>query len=144
MTQRALLCGCGASIDDAGNALLCAACTRRRQHDRAAFGGLREAALQRDGYQCQACGEMDARLVLVHHRKPGRNALKFFLTLCRACHPRIHHTGAPGFAFATTTPILFVLWRELHRKQPVQLLLFPDALPAPSQFALFEPAGIAA
>jgi hypothetical protein len=61
----------------------------------------------------------------VHHRRPGRNALSLLVTLCRACHCRAHLTARPSYVFVTLTPFLFRLWRELHPRQPLQLLLGP-------------------
>lgn len=52
---------------------------------------IREAVLIRDGYLCQGC--LRARANDVHHRTYNhcRNELMFELvSLCRACHDRIH------------------------------------------------------
>ena len=129
MVQTSLLCGCGGDVD-------CPSCARRERLSREQFGGLRESALRRDEYRCQGCGELDAELILVHHRRPRWNALRFFITLCRTCHPRIHFTARPGYAFVAESPLLYALWRELHRKQPEQLLLTDGH--TPEQAGLWE------
>ena len=115
MTQTHLLCGCGGEVD-------CARCRRRARLNREHFSGLRELVLRRDNSQCQACGEIDITLILVHHRRPGRSTGQRLITLCRRCHVRIHFTYRPRFGFASA-PILYLLWRELHRRQPEQFLL---------------------
>ena len=53
-------------------------------------------ALDRDGHQCQDCGQDQKRLV-VHHLverapgKPDNHALDNLLTLCDSCHRRRHY-----------------------------------------------------
>ena len=118
MTQASLLCGCGATLP-------CERCARRERLNREQFDGNREAVLRRDEYQCQACGELDGRLILVHHR-----TRRLYVTLCRRCHPVIHFTARPSYAMLAETPFLYLLWRELHRGQPEQL---PLEAPAPQQ-----------
>ena len=118
--QTSLLCGCGGP-DNVGRGL-CSRCLRRARLSRERFAGLRELALQRDSYQCQCCGELDTRLVLVHHRRPGFNRLRYFVTICRRCHVRVHLTCRPCFAFATNG-LLYQLWAEVHRRTPKQRLL---------------------
>ena len=58
------------------------------------FDGMRETILKRDGYRCRECGSEEN--LLVHHRdgsgktiKPN-NDLANLLTLCNACHVRVH------------------------------------------------------
>lgn len=101
---------------------LCARCERRARLNRELFQGEREAVLIRDGYQCQNCGELDARLVLVHHRRKGARDRKYLLTLCRRCHVRVHRTFRPGFHFLAN-PLLRKLWREANPKLAEQRLL---------------------
>lgn len=77
---------------------------RMRQHERN-FGGLRDAALERDGYACVLCGTKE-QLVVHHLDGNGRgsqsvqNTLENLQTLCRACHQRVHKprkgTGRPN------------------------------------------------
>jgi DEAD/DEAH box helicase domain-containing protein len=74
----------------------------------------RDAARQRDGYECQHCGKPEAgRSHDVHHKIPFRafesymqaNHLENLITLCPACHHRAEavvrvRTGLSGLAFA--------------------------------------------
>jgi 5-methylcytosine-specific restriction endonuclease McrA len=122
MKQTALCCGCGCAVPSRGSA--CRYCLRRARLNRERYAGLREAVLRRDDWQCQGCGARED--LLVHHRRPGKNADKWLLTLCRGCHTQIHRTKRPRAAFA---PLLRTLWRETHRRWPEQRLLF-DARPA--------------
>jgi len=64
---------------------------REEQH----FSGNREAVLDRDDHKCQICNT--SRYLVVHHRDgQGRghsspnNELDNLITLCRACHVRVH------------------------------------------------------
>ena len=124
MTQTSLLCGCGGAVD-------CPKCARRDRLSREQFGGEREAVLRRDEYQCQACGEVADFLILVHHRKPGVQTRRWMVTLCRRCHVRAHFLHRPSYALWLESPLLYALWRELHRKQPEQRLLL--AAPEPPE-----------
>jgi len=90
---------------------MCALCTRRERLNRERFGGERNHVLARDGKQCQGCGELEERLLLVHHRKPGRNHRRLLVTLCRRCHVKVHRTWRPRFGFGG---LLRELWREAH------------------------------
>lgn len=60
------------------------------------FANLREDVLERDGYKCVRCGS-DEDLTVHHVDGEGRgsarpnNLLENLLTVCRACHARIHH-----------------------------------------------------
>ena len=81
------------------------------------FGGLREKVLERDRYRCRACGGR-GRLV-VHHRASS-NSSALLVTLCIRCHTRIHRGSGLKHWLAGT---LLRLWRELHRRAPVQLRL---------------------
>ena len=135
--QTSLLCGCGSGqLFRRG---LCRRCERRARLSRERFDGLREIVLARDGRQCQACGELDPAKLLVHHRRPG-NRLPNLLTLCRACHARIHHTWRPRFGFAST-PLLRNLWREANRglaEQRLLALIDDDKRWADAQAELFD------
>lgn len=97
---------------------LCRRCYRRQAHSQARFDGNREAVLRRDGYRCRACASTAA--VVVHHRHPGRSYARVLLTLCPACHARIHRLARPR---AWMPALLLELWREQHRAQPFQLQL---------------------
>jgi hypothetical protein len=143
MTQAALLCGCGAALEPrttAQNACAlgrCTKCERRARLNRERFDGFREARLREDEYRCVGCGNLDgARRLVVHHRRPGRNALALLVTLCRGCHKAVHLDPRPSYAFVTLRPELYRLWREINRRQPEQLLLF-GAAPAGVQAELF-------
>ena len=111
--QPSLFCRCGADPAIAG---LCRRCYRQAVHSRRRFGGHREAVLARDRYRCQGCGAGNQRTV--HHRKPGRHASAWLITLCPACHATVHRLRAhrrwlPGS--------LLALWREQHPEVPEQL-----------------------
>lgn len=96
---------------------MCRSCYGAWLRSKTAFGGLRLQALIRDGKQCVCCGELSRRQILVHHRRPGHNALRLFITLCRRCHVRIHHTRRPRYGMPA---FLRDLWRELHCGWPEQ------------------------
>ena len=54
---------------------------------------LRIACLMRDGYSCQQCGEHKVRLEahhLVSRENGGKDSLMNLLTLCEACHHKLH------------------------------------------------------
>jgi len=60
--------------------------SHRKIHSRINFGGLREAALERDNHVCRACGS--STKLEVHHLDGNRqhNELSNFITLCHNCH----------------------------------------------------------
>jgi len=66
--------------------------TARLRLDPAAYGNLRQQILRRDGYRCQSCGKMSS--LEVHHTEfrshSGADAEENLITLCTACHARIH------------------------------------------------------
>jgi hypothetical protein len=139
--QSVLWCGCGSERFDRRG--LCPRCHGRRRHSLAKFAGQREQVLQRDDNQCQACGERADAQILVHHRRPGSADSKWQLTLCRACHARVHHIRRPGYGFVTSSPELFALWREVNQNRPVQrtlALCAPGGVPEAPQIqpALFD------
>ena len=116
--QQALLCGCGSA------ALYARGLCRRHywadQHNQRKFASLRERALVRDGRQCLGCGELDPDRIVVHHRVPDLHRLALLVTLCRACHVRVHHTWRPRYGMPE---FLRTLWREQYRGLPEQLEL---------------------
>lgn len=116
--QTALLCGCGSPFILRNG--MCPRCLRRDRHSRENFDGLRELILERDGWQCQCCGEVDASRLVVHHRRPGFNRGKWLITICRACHVRVHLMYRPGYA---CPELLLALWREIHPAVPLQARL---------------------
>ena len=78
-------CPCGAG--PAQKAGLCRRCYFRQWHSLARFDGLREHVLARDRKRCRVCGsEMRP---IVHHRRREATDLTL-ITLCPACHARIH------------------------------------------------------
>lgn len=116
LNQHVLWCNCGNEIVNAAGR--CATCDRRRRLSLEDFGGLREKALERDGYRCRSCGELDD--LLVHHRKPEVNELRWLITLCRGCHSRVHATWRPWYGFPE---LLLQLWRAAHPEIAEQSVL---------------------
>jgi hypothetical protein len=62
------------------------------------FAGNRSAVLKRDGWTCQTCGSKGP--LVVHHAdgtgrySPTRDhTVEHLVTLCRACHARLHSTA---------------------------------------------------
>ena len=109
--QRVMHCPCGESKVLALG--LCATCYSLKRQDAERFGGLREAVLERDGYRCCVCDASgrDKRSIVVHHRIPGRSALKVMISLCPGCHAKVHRTKA---VLSLMPPLLLQLWREQH------------------------------
>lgn len=52
---------------------------------------LKQKVKERDGYECQLCGEHEKALV-VHHKDKTKtnNDINNLITLCRACHIKTH------------------------------------------------------
>jgi NMD protein affecting ribosome stability and mRNA decay len=113
--QRALFCACGREAPWVAG--LCRACYRAEAHSRQRFAGLRDEILRRDGYACRGCGASHPRLH-VHHRKPGVHERALLVTLCAACHARLHRLGALRIWIPEP---LVVLWAEQHPGVPLQL-----------------------
>jgi 5-methylcytosine-specific restriction endonuclease McrA len=61
--------------------------------DPLSYDGLRQQILGRDGWRCQSCGAMSN--LEVHHREfrshSGEDSEENLITLCTACHARVHH-----------------------------------------------------
>lgn len=78
-------------------------------------------------------------MLLVHHRKPGVDEMRFLITLCRRCHVRIHRTWRPSFVFLTFE-LLRRLWREVNQDLAEQrlLALLPAAGQPVEQGSLFD------
>ena len=132
-TQGSLYCRCGREKIRANGH--CATCYTLRRYDTQHFGGLREQVLERDGYCCRVCGASgrDKRSIVVHHRLPGKSLLRLMVSLCPACHAKVHHTKA---VMAPLPPFLLELWREQHPEGHEQIALDfrsqePSALPVP-------------
>jgi 5-methylcytosine-specific restriction endonuclease McrA len=66
--------------------------TPKMRLDPVAYEELRQHVLRRDGWRCQACGAMSN--LQVHHQRfrshSGVDTESNLLTLCSACHSRIH------------------------------------------------------
>lgn len=114
LRQAWLFCPCGtAPLWAAG---LCRPCYARQAHSRRCFAGHREAVLVRDCHRCQTCGS--DRKLAVHHRRPGIHQPRFLVTLCAACHARVHRLSAIR---RWLEPALVPLWQEQHPAVPSQL-----------------------
>ena len=118
-SQPALLCACGRN--PASLAGLCRSCYFAGARSRQRFDGRREEILERDGRECRACGS--ASRLHVHHRKPGVNDPDWLITVCAACHVRLHRLAALR---VWIPELLVALWIEQHPGVPVQLQL-PEA-----------------
>jgi hypothetical protein len=128
--QRSLACRCGRDKIVANGH--CAICYALKRQDEAYFGGLRESVLERDGYACRVCGASgrDKRSITVHHRVPGRSLLHLMISLCPACHAKVHRTK---IVLVHMPSLLLELWREQHpngHEQTVLNFAPPPAVPA--------------
>jgi 5-methylcytosine-specific restriction endonuclease McrA len=60
--------------------------------DLLSYESLRQQILRRDGWRCQSCGTMSN--LEVHHREfrshSGADSDENLITLCTACHARVH------------------------------------------------------
>jgi len=60
--------------------------------DPLSYESLRQQILRRDGWRCQSCGTITT--LEVHHRKfrshSGKDSEENLITLCVACHARVH------------------------------------------------------
>ena len=101
---------------------MCATCYTLRRQDEEHFGRLREVVLERDGYSCRVCGasRRDKRSITVHHRKPGRSVLHLMISLCPACHAKVHRAKA---VLADMPSLLLQLWHEQHPRGHEQTML---------------------
>jgi hypothetical protein len=94
--------------------------------------------LERDGYRCRVCDASgrDKRSIIVHHRVPGKSVLNLMLSLCPACHAKIHRTKA---VLSAMPLLLLELWRELHPMGHEQVQLdFDRKKPAAKPTRLFR------
>jgi len=113
LSQVSLFCRCGELPTVGGS---CRACYHRAWRSEAHFGGNRARALSRDGHKCRACGA--ERKPVVHHRRPGENGTRLLITLCAACHARVHRLAALR---VWLPPFVVALWEEQHSGAPRQL-----------------------
>jgi 5-methylcytosine-specific restriction endonuclease McrA len=64
----------------------------RSRLDPLLYESLRQQILRRDGWRCQSCGAISN--LEVHHREfrshSGADAEDNLITLCAACHARVH------------------------------------------------------
>jgi hypothetical protein len=119
--QARLFCPCGDTRLLASG--LCSRCYSRQAHSRLRFAGYRDRVLARDGRRCRGCGSKQK--LAVHHRRPGVHHPRFLITLCAACHARIHRLQAVRH---WVEPALVPLWREQHPEVPVQLQFVWDGI----------------
>jgi DNA-binding transcriptional LysR family regulator len=112
-----LFCECGQN--PATLAGRCRSCYFRAAHSRHRFAGFREQVLARDNFRCLVCQE--SHRLAVHHRRPGVNEPEFLVTVCAACHARIHRLRAIRRWIPEP---LVALWIEQHPGVPVQLQFF--------------------
>lgn len=134
--QRVLHCRCGRAKVLAHG--MCAICYTLKRQDHKHFAGLREAVLERDGYRCRGCDASgrDKRSITVHHRVPGKSVVNLMISLCPACHAKIHRTAA---VLNGMPPLLLQLWREQHPRGHEQKMLdFNAQEPAAEPMALFD------
>ncbi|MCY4429712.1 MAG: HNH endonuclease signature motif containing protein [Rhodospirillales bacterium] len=116
-SQIPLCCPCGSSsLYRRG---LCEPCYNRRRRDRDRFAGQRDRVLARDRCLCRVCYAPDP--LVVHHRTPA-NRPSSLITLCRACHARLHRLGTID---RWVPELLSDLWAEQHPGAPLQLQLPP-------------------
>ena len=119
--QFALCCrSCGAPETRVQG--FCAPCYAAQRHDFVYFGGLRRRVLERDRRRCRACGQVETGKlrIHVHHRRPGISREKLLVSLCPACHARIHRLRVLD---RILLPLAEELWRELHPCAPEQFFL---------------------
>ena len=88
-----------------------------RRHSRDYFAGNRESVLERDHFRCQSCGAGNSPLH-VHHRRPGVSEPGLLITVCSACHARLHRLAS---IHVWIPERLAVLWAEQHARTSVQL-----------------------
>ncbi len=112
-TQIQLCCPCGRSLRLFCRGW-CRACYGSRCRSRARFGGLREKILARDHYQCRVCSSRQ-QLVVHHRRPPNRPAA--LITLCAACHARLHRLEGMKRWIPRA---LVELWGEQHPGVAIQ------------------------
>lgn len=119
--QRSLFCGCGRPLQS--RLVHCATCAWEIPYSARYFGGQRSAVLLRDGRRCQTCGS--SHVLHVHHREPGKHELDSLITLCAACHARVHRLQSLRYWLP---PVILPFWEEQHPETPRQLQFEWEAL----------------
>ncbi len=120
--QKVLFCACGGAVPTIAG--FCGRCYRAHAHSRRYFDGNRDAVLARDGGRCQGCGESrgagkpDGSRLPVHHRIPGVHREELLVTLCAACHARVHRRLQQRSCLPEA---LIDFWHEQHPDLPLQL-----------------------
>ena len=116
--QRTLFCcGCGSAIPAVRG--LCTRCYSQSGRNRVRFAGHREEVIERDCARCRTCGAgKSGRSLHVHHRVKGLHAPEWLVTLCAACHARVHRLSAIRRWLPED---LVELWREQHPGLPEQM-----------------------
>jgi 5-methylcytosine-specific restriction endonuclease McrA len=70
--------------------------TPRLRLDSTSYGKLQRQVLQRDGWRCQVCGNMQN--LQVHHLKfrsqSGGDEEQNLITLCAECHAQVHRKAS--------------------------------------------------
>ena len=116
--QKILFCACGEALPAIAG--FCLKCYRARAHSRRYFDGHRDTVLARDGGRCRCCGagKQDGSRLPVHHRSPGVHREELLVTLCAACHARVHRRLRQR---SWLPEPLVELWCEQHPTVPLQL-----------------------
>ena len=116
--QKTLFCSCGKAVPTLAG--FCVRCYRAHAHSRRYFAGNREAVLARDGEKCRACGagKPEGSRLPVHHRLPGVHREEMLVTLCAACHTRVHRRLRQR---GWLPEALIGFWCEQHPDLPLQL-----------------------
>lgn len=80
----------------------------RLQLDPISYKNLRQEVLRRDGWRCQSCGTISN--LEVHHRelRSGDDSEKTLITLCRACHARLHRCPSEELLMSASLAIIDV------------------------------------
>jgi 5-methylcytosine-specific restriction endonuclease McrA len=100
---------CGNAISPKFIAGRCCHCYWTESNWKRRFDGNRPAVIERDGGACSVCGQRAG--LIVHHRRPGHNDPELLLTICRACHAKVHGMQAIQ---RYENPFLVELWAEQH------------------------------
>ena len=116
--QKILFCVCGEAVPTVAG--FCSRCYQAHAHSRRYFDGNRDLVLARDGGRCKCCGagKPDGSRLPVHHRLPGVHREELLVTLCAACHARVHRRLRQR---GWLPEALVEFWCEQHPDLPLQL-----------------------